>query len=233
MNFLIGWPLLDSSPRTCTTTPSLSVAWASTCLIFVWHSLNCRDMTFLWISYEMERQVMPKNKRRRRGHTGQNYHYLVIKKVLLAFLSLFWAFCINRVWLTLTDMWKYKVVKKRQKCLMWQPCKYCVRKQLLLPHMLSMIHFVLVSSSSKWVPLWILLHQTSTTQYFQCETSFLIHSTYRLPIHCFCQLPIWVKSSMNIGRIPPIKPDWHNNMTVGYNKYYQHLQIECIPHHIW
>ena len=51
MNFLIGWPLLDSSPSTCTTTPSLMVACASTCRIFVWHSLNCSDITFLWISW--------------------------------------------------------------------------------------------------------------------------------------------------------------------------------------
>lgn len=52
MNFLMGCPLLDSSPMTCTTTPSLRVAWASTWRILVWHSLNCRDITFLWISYK-------------------------------------------------------------------------------------------------------------------------------------------------------------------------------------
>ena len=52
MNFLIGWPLLDSSPSTCTTTPSVMVACASTCRIFVWHSLNCSDITFLWISWQ-------------------------------------------------------------------------------------------------------------------------------------------------------------------------------------
>lgn len=52
MNFLMGWPLLDSSPSTCTTTPSLMVACASTCRIFVWHSLNCSDITFLWISWK-------------------------------------------------------------------------------------------------------------------------------------------------------------------------------------
>lgn len=56
INFLIGCPLLESSPRTCTTTPSLSVAWASTCRIFVWHSLNCSDITFLWISWQKKRQ---------------------------------------------------------------------------------------------------------------------------------------------------------------------------------
>lgn len=51
MNFLMGCPLFESSPMTCTTTPSLRVAWASTWRILVWHSLNCSDITFLCISY--------------------------------------------------------------------------------------------------------------------------------------------------------------------------------------
>lgn len=50
MNFLIGCPLFVNSPMTCTTTPSFSVAWASTWRILVRHSLNCRDITFLWMS---------------------------------------------------------------------------------------------------------------------------------------------------------------------------------------
>lgn len=33
------------------------------------------------------------------------------------------------------------------------------------------------------------------------------YSTYRLPIHCFCQLSTWVEPSMNVGRIPPVKPN--------------------------
>lgn len=50
MNLLMGCMLLESSPITCTTTPSLSVACASTCRIFVWQSWNLSAMTFLWIS---------------------------------------------------------------------------------------------------------------------------------------------------------------------------------------
>lgn len=57
-NFLIGCPLLESSPMTWTTTPSLRVAWASTWRIFVWHSLNCRDITFLCISYRWGKQML-------------------------------------------------------------------------------------------------------------------------------------------------------------------------------
>lgn len=50
MNFLMGCMLLDSSPITCTTTPSFRVAWASTCLILVWQSRKLRAITLLWIS---------------------------------------------------------------------------------------------------------------------------------------------------------------------------------------
>lgn len=57
-NFRIGCPLLESSPITWTTTPSLRVAWASTCRIFVWHSLNCRDITFLCISYREAKKML-------------------------------------------------------------------------------------------------------------------------------------------------------------------------------
>lgn len=95
-----------------------------------------------------------------------------------------------------------------------------------------MIHFVLFSISPKWIlivpTLWISLFQTPITQYFQCENSLLVHSTYRLPVHCFRQLPIWVKSSMNIGRIPPIKP---NGMTIWQLEYYRHIPMYCLPHH--
>ena len=51
MNFLMGCMLLDSSPITCTTTPSFRVACASTCRIFVWQSRKLRAMTLLWISW--------------------------------------------------------------------------------------------------------------------------------------------------------------------------------------
>lgn len=54
----MGCPLLESSPMTWTTTPSLRVAWASTCRIFVWHSLNCRDITFLCISYRWGKKML-------------------------------------------------------------------------------------------------------------------------------------------------------------------------------
>lgn len=50
MNFLMGCMLLDSSPITCTTTPSFRVVWASTWRIFVWQSWKLRAITFLWIS---------------------------------------------------------------------------------------------------------------------------------------------------------------------------------------
>lgn len=50
MKRLRAWLLLDSSPITCTTTPSLSVAWASTWRIFVWQLVKFWDMTFRWIS---------------------------------------------------------------------------------------------------------------------------------------------------------------------------------------
>ncbi len=52
----MGCMLLDSSPNTCTTTPSFRVAWASTCLILVWQSRKLRAITFLWISCS-ERKV--------------------------------------------------------------------------------------------------------------------------------------------------------------------------------
>lgn len=128
----MGWPLLDNSPRTCTTTPSLNVACASTCLIFVWHSLNCSDITFLWISYNEE-------------------NIWINLTLILVYLSN------NNIWLQHT----FKAIKT-----------------------------------------------LSSGQFY--ESTALCQETYRLPINRFCQLPTWIKSPMNIGRVPPIKPTSNN-----------------------
>lgn len=56
MNFLMGCMLLDSSPITCTTTPSFRVAWASTWRILVWQLRKLRAITLLWISYRWKEE---------------------------------------------------------------------------------------------------------------------------------------------------------------------------------